>query len=49
MVGPIPWLSQAAQAVASTLPNAQRHTISGQPHNVAPEALAPVLVSFFKD
>jgi len=46
--GTIPWLSQAAQAVASALPNAQRHTISGQPHNVDPEAIAPVLVSFFK-
>lgn len=46
--GTIPWLSQAAQAVASALPHAQRHTISGQPHNVDPQALAPVLVSFFK-
>ncbi len=46
--GTVPWLSQAAQAVASALPNAQHHTISGQPHNVDPEAIAPVLVSFFK-
>ncbi len=42
------WLSHAAQAVADTLPRAQRYTLSGQPHNVSAEALAPVLVEFFK-
>jgi len=46
--GETPWLTHAAQAVADVLPNAQRHTIKGQPHNVAPEAIAPVLVDFFK-
>jgi pimeloyl-ACP methyl ester carboxylesterase len=46
--GQTPWLSHAAQAVASALPNAQRRTLSGQPHNVDPEAIAPVLVEFFK-
>lgn len=45
--GVTPWLSHAAQAVADALPNAQRRTLSGQPHNVAPEAIAPVLVEFF--
>ena len=43
------WLSHAAQAVAEALPNAQRRTIPGQPHNVDAEAIAPVLVEFFKD
>lgn len=47
--GETPWLSHAAQAVADALPNAQRHTLKGQPHNVAPEAIAPVLVEFFKN
>ena len=42
-----PWLSHAAQAVADALPDAQRRTLQGQPHNVAPEAMAPVLVEFF--
>jgi pimeloyl-ACP methyl ester carboxylesterase len=42
-----PWLSHAAQAVADALPNAQRRTLKGQPHNVAPEAIAPVLAEFF--
>ena len=46
--GETPWLSHAARAVAAALPNAQRRTLSGQPHNVDPEALAPVLVAFFK-
>jgi pimeloyl-ACP methyl ester carboxylesterase len=45
--GQTPWLSHAAQAVADALPNAQRRTLKGQPHNVAPEAIAPVLVEFF--
>lgn len=45
--GTVPWLSQGARAVAAALPNAQRHTITGQPHNVAPEAIAPILISFF--
>jgi hypothetical protein len=46
--GTIPWLSQAAQAVADTLPNAHRRTIAGQPHNVADEAMAPVLREYFQ-
>ena len=45
--GTVPWMSQAAQAVADTLPHAHRHTLAGQPHNVADEAMAPVLVEFF--
>jgi|SRR6266536_2957037 len=45
--GETPWMSHAAQAVAQALPNAQRRTLAGQPHNVDPQALAPVLVEFF--
>ena len=44
----IPWLSQAADAVAQVLPKAQRYTIAGQPHNVADEAMAPVLIEYFQ-
>ena len=47
--GETAWLTNAAQAVAEVLPNAQRHTLKGQPHNVAPEAIAPVLIEFFKE
>ena len=46
--GTWPWISHAADAVAATLPNAQRYTIAGQPHNVAEETMAPVLVEFFQ-
>jgi pimeloyl-ACP methyl ester carboxylesterase len=45
--GTTPWLSQAADAVAAAVPNARRSTIAGQPHNVADEAMAPVLREFF--
>jgi pimeloyl-ACP methyl ester carboxylesterase len=45
--GQTAWLSHAAQAVADALPNAQRQTLNGQPHNVDPEAIAPALVAFF--
>ena len=47
--GETPWMSHAAQATAAALPHAQRRTLSGQPHNVDPQAIAPVLVEFFKD
>jgi hypothetical protein len=38
-----PWLTAAADGVAEALPNAQRRTLPGQQHNVAPDAIAPVL------
>lgn len=41
------WLTAGAQALADALPNAQRRTLHGQTHDVAPDALAPVLVEFF--
>ncbi|HEU5379451.1 MAG TPA: alpha/beta hydrolase [Ktedonobacteraceae bacterium] len=47
--GTTPWLSHAADAVADTLPHVQRRTIADQPHNIDPQALAPVLVEFFQD
>src|SRR2546425_6611957 len=40
------WMRNAAQAVADALPNAQRRTLPGQTHDVAPEALVPVLEQF---
>jgi pimeloyl-ACP methyl ester carboxylesterase len=45
--GETPWLARGAQTVTAALPNAQRRTLRGQPHNVAPEAMAPALVEFF--
>jgi pimeloyl-ACP methyl ester carboxylesterase len=41
-------LQQAAKATADALPTAEHRTLDGQTHDVAPEALAPVLVEFFR-
>ncbi len=41
------FMRNAAQAAADALPNAQRRTLKGQTHDVAPEVLAPVLEEFF--
>ena len=42
-----PFMRETAQALANVIPNAQTRTLEGQEHNVAPEAIAPVLVEFF--
>lgn len=41
------WLRQAAQQVADAAPHARYRTLEGQTHEVAAEALAPVLTEFF--
>ena len=46
--GQTPWLTAAADAVAAAMPNAQRRTIPGQPHNVDAKAIAPSIIEFFK-
>ena len=45
--GQTPWLTVGAQAITDTLANAKRRTLVGQPHDVAPGAIAPVLNDFF--
>jgi pimeloyl-ACP methyl ester carboxylesterase len=40
-------LQQAAKATADALPAAEHRTLDGQTHDVATDALAPVLVEFF--
>ena len=47
--GETPWLSHSAQVVTDALPYARRYTLTGQPHNVDPEALAPILAEFFAE
>ena len=44
--GTTPWLTASADAVAATLPMAERQTLTGQPHNVAADALAPAVARF---
>lgn len=41
------WIRHAAQELADTIPNARHLTLENQTHNVAPDAIAPVLVEFF--
>jgi len=45
--GAADFFEQAADAIAATIPRAQRLTIEGQTHVVDPKALAPVLQRFF--
>ena len=42
-----PFIQQSAQVLAAALPHAQHRTLEGQTHEVAAEALAPVLEEFF--
>jgi uncharacterized protein YndB with AHSA1/START domain/pimeloyl-ACP methyl ester carboxylesterase len=43
------FFQNGTQALVDALPNAQRHTLEGQTHEVAAEALAPLLVEFFRN
>jgi pimeloyl-ACP methyl ester carboxylesterase len=43
-----PFMRITAQALADILPNAQARTLEDQRHDVAPEAIAPVLIEFFQ-
>ena len=40
-------LQRAVQAVAGAIPKAQLRMLEGQTHEVAPDAIAPVLIEFF--
>lgn len=42
------FMHEAADALAKAMTHAERKTLEGQTHEVSPEALAPVLVTFFK-
>ena len=42
-----PSMHDTANALANAIPNAQRLTLEGQTHQIAADALAPVLVDFF--
>ena len=43
-----PFMHETAVALANAIPNGQHRTLEGQTHEVSAEALAPVLVDFFK-
>jgi pimeloyl-ACP methyl ester carboxylesterase len=42
-----PFMRETARALADALPDGQARTLEGQDHNVAAEAIAPVLKEFF--
>ncbi len=42
------FIKQAALTLSKAIPNAKFRTIEGQTHAVASEAIAPVLMEFFK-
>lgn len=42
------WMKNGMRALSEVLPSAEHRTLEGQTHIVKPEALAPVLVEFFK-
>ena len=43
-----PWISTTCQVLADVLPDVTRATLDGQPHNVDPAAIAPVITKFFQ-
>jgi pimeloyl-ACP methyl ester carboxylesterase/dihydrofolate reductase len=43
------WVHAGADELARVLPNAQRRTLEGQTHQVAPDVLAPAIREFFSD
>ncbi len=42
------FMGESADALARAMPDARRRTLAGQRHDVAAEALAPVLAEFFR-
>lgn len=43
----LPFMHPTAVALANAMPHGQQKTLEGQTHEVAPQAIAPVLVNFF--
>jgi pimeloyl-ACP methyl ester carboxylesterase len=44
-----PFMAVTAKALAKAIPNALQRTLEGQTHEVSSEAIAPILIEFFKD
>jgi predicted alpha/beta-hydrolase family hydrolase len=45
--GTMPWMTAGADALATVVPHAERRTLEGQTHDVAPEPVAQALRDFF--
>jgi pimeloyl-ACP methyl ester carboxylesterase len=46
--GQTPWMKTGAEALAKALPNGDFRLLHGQSHDVAADAIAPVLIEFFQ-
>jgi pimeloyl-ACP methyl ester carboxylesterase len=46
--GQTPWMKRGAEALAEALPNGGFRLLDGQGHDVAADAIAPVLIEFFQ-
>jgi pimeloyl-ACP methyl ester carboxylesterase len=44
-----PFMHDTAKTLAEAMPHAQHRVLEGQTHEVSAEALAPVLIEFFRD
>ncbi|MBE1462501.1 alpha/beta fold hydrolase [Kibdelosporangium phytohabitans] len=45
----LPWVRAGIDALLELLPGARHESLEGQPHDVAPDAIAPVLIKFFAE
>jgi hypothetical protein len=45
--GTTPWLTATADKLATVLPDGRRQSLTGEPHNVDPEAMGPALAEYF--
>jgi pimeloyl-ACP methyl ester carboxylesterase len=43
-----PFMAETARTLVEAMPHAEHRTLEGQTHDVAADALAPVLVKFFR-
>ena len=43
-----PFMHESAKTLAKTIPNARHYILEGQSHEVSAEALAPILIEFFR-
>lgn len=46
--GPMPFMRATADKLAKAMPVAQRRVVQGQAHDVSPQAMAPILLDFFR-
>jgi pimeloyl-ACP methyl ester carboxylesterase len=48
-LGPMPFMRATADALGAAIPNATRRIVEGQGHQASADAIAPILLEFFRD